>query len=732
MKKKYVIGLLLGGFLSHPLMADIYSPQTTYLQRALPENLSVDPAVTERAYLKKVVLDAGYVANEASISTFTFNQWKQKNGFLASVNSSTKASAKYFNSADLGLGRDMNCVDQVGNPDVQPARPNGVACYVSNHGKIGGNSVDGLAALNNTSDIEFATVAMEYRPDAVENKVRFFVFNSSSTANLGDGTIIQNIGAGANFSKIKLDSGSGHSQPGVCLACHGGSINSAGVVTNAHFLPFDTFSLEFESQTKRTLAQAEFDKMNRWVYRAEKAAYGNSSVSAQKQILNFLAGSYTPAPGTGQISASAVMNDNFIDRNFSPLTNGVANADLDKAYSAVVKPFCRGCHMASNLELSSSSLNYACLPSAGMPHAEVTDRNLLRHHEFVQPILKKVLPGSGCDHVFNLIDFSEGGGISYKYLRGGYEYSPAFKVDVSKATPASNSTNRTLQGTGTYDVLHSRNVARSPYGEKLVSLSFAYSLPDSVNDHLYVAPYGTPLSGDGLVTKTTNDPIIAGTVFKKHVATFDLSGATGTYDVELSLSSGNGNPLKPIEVDDILTEWTVDPNVNVLRADFDDKTFGDFEGKVSDSITGVNSTCQTKRTSLNDVLAFSINQSAKVKGNPGRYSLTTNKILCAGETVWKFFSLNGPANKVSKVTFDVTKFGGGTPRIFYSSGPNGAAGGVVDVIPSVNGATVANGYVEFDIAANAYFGILYVPGSGTATAPDAGYSIDNLAVYTPK
>jgi hypothetical protein len=396
MLKKCIYSLaLLAGFCN---AGDFYDVQGNYLNRDLGVNDQYDPATTLKNYQIAVVQNV-YGKTPAE---FTIADWKTENKFPTD---GSLLNAEYYNSADLGLGRNMNCWPQ---PGLKGARgKDAMACYVSNHGKIGAGHEAAFQGLNcntaqdkiantpNDFSKEFATVAMEYWPEAPKNKVRFFVFGAEADG----GKLVTSL-------NIALDNGLGHEQPGLCLSCHGGEIktaNSANTIDiqGAHFLPFDTFSFEFETPEKRLAATPIFDEMNKLVHAAEKATY-EADVAENQQIFKFLTGSYTP----NIEDANAKMVDTYTPPEFDPEKTEKITVNDKNLYHTVAKHYCRGCHLASSHILSPSDVkDTVCNPESDMPHAEVTHANLLRHMEFVADDMDRHFQIKTCYTMPHLIDF---------------------------------------------------------------------------------------------------------------------------------------------------------------------------------------------------------------------------------------------------------------------------------------------------------------------------------------
>jgi hypothetical protein len=222
--------------------------------------------VEERAYYCSIGVTGGSAADgidpvncaAGQPPTLTFASWKAANGFPAA--GSVDARAIYGNLGDLQIGRDMNCVDAAGN----------IACYVTNYGPqpfvngavnplwIGPNGEfpnlpqaieDAIAG-----HAPFATVAMVYKRSAAgsANAVTFYVFD-------GDGDL---------FLSPALDGEGGKTNPRMCMACHGGSYDSAThSVAGAQFLPFDAYFFQHSSQAGYTLQDQEegYRKLNELV-----------------------------------------------------------------------------------------------------------------------------------------------------------------------------------------------------------------------------------------------------------------------------------------------------------------------------------------------------------------------------------------------------------------------------------------------------------------------------------
>ncbi|MES2676092.1 MAG: hypothetical protein V4660_17770 [Pseudomonadota bacterium] len=733
--------------------AAIYNPSANFLNRKAFFVDAVSAAQANRLYYKKVLVDSGYVVPtnptdqasvDAAIASFKLSDWKQKNGFNAT--GAVTAGAKYYNGVDLGLGRNMHCVNQDGNAVAN--RLKGMACYVSSHGKIGGTMREGLAAVNAANNQSFAAVAMEYRPTEPENKVRFFVFGEGGD----DGTILYPQGNTTDNAFYQFDTGRGlpmpgqnapgQPVPGVCLACHGGTLDAAtGTISNAHFLPFDTFSLDFVDQTDRNKATLQFNKLNAWVYRAELLANpypapGTTQPTSQHQIIDFLKGSYLPAPGTAagsEIAATAVMNDNYVDARFTPANSSAEDLSAYvSAYKSVVRPYCRGCHMAQTIALTPSRLSSACDPSNSMPHSETAHHNLYRHGDFVQPVLNRlplIKNTTNCKSIFKLTDFE---GL-YPARSGFFRYNPISvnPVLVPGTTTAlvnNKISKRTLRLTkGTWLPWHF-SASEQSYNpiQGLKNASFEYALPTSSDT----------IHGTELLTSTSIKPSVPGSPFKVMSSVFDILTPAFETGMTSNRSILTGDQLA--EVDNIMSEWNLNLSADIKQADFEDKTYGAL-GAPTLSIGSANSECFNKRT--NDRIstnAFDISQRIKLSDDSGRYALSTNGTLCTNEVAKISFKLTGvPATgKRSSLSFNYETFGGsdgkGIAQLSYTT-PTGLVTKNLheltqETLDSNFGA--AGGNVRIEIPVDSTFSISFKPSSGTALLPNKGLAIDNINVVT--
>ena len=133
-----------------------------------------------------------------------------------------------------------------------------------------------------------------------------------------------------------------------CLACHGGHYDpTTKTVKGASFLPFDVFSFKYSEQPGFTQADQEeaFRQLNALV----KATKPNAT-HPDNPIVTFIDGMYggrVDVPGTKA-------NNTWVPAGWSTAPN---------VYNAIVKQFCRTCHMAMSGDLTFSTYQKFRLPA---------------------------------------------------------------------------------------------------------------------------------------------------------------------------------------------------------------------------------------------------------------------------------------------------------------------------------------------------------------------------------
>jgi hypothetical protein len=327
------------------------------------------------------------------------NAWHNLSDFKNSFQqfgTTADITSRYYNRGDLGLGREMHCVDRI-RIDGQ------IACYVTNYAAgdagseftFGMSSAVAFANMNSVPPKPVATVAMVFRQNAPEeNRVIFVVFDENgvrtNTAPLDR--------HGLNFAKAYKNNGnvtpdaSVAGTPGVefnnhipsnCLTCHGGSYNAAPASLKVSgrpvFLPFDLDLFEYDAASGHSRANeaVPMRKLNEMVRKV--SALSNSLPVARQLDVWY-----------NNTQFSTFIEDEVFEKQFdgSRVPSGwTANADDTTAYRSVVRGKCRGCHMASETlpfddaqtfrQVAALAANDICrnaTSSAIMPHALQTTR----------------------------------------------------------------------------------------------------------------------------------------------------------------------------------------------------------------------------------------------------------------------------------------------------------------------------------------------------------------------
>ena len=340
---------------------------------------------------------------------------------------SAETNAKYYNRGDLGLGRDMHCIDRL-SIDGQ------IACYVTNYAAGDGEFTFGqsrdIAFSNMDANSAAATVAMVYRSAAAANKkIIFMVYGPNSVADpdINHTALINRAALDRHGLNFDLEFTGNHNSspdpitfgipgknfnnhiPSNCLNCHGGNYDVAShSVTGSFFLPFDLDQLEYQSASQdpraSSTAQTAFRNLNQMVRRVAEGMPSHLSVTKQ------IDGWYSNPSGLDVLSGS-------FDAGFVP-PGWRANTDTVEVYQKVVRPSCRGCHMtlptSTNLTFDTSSQfvpRTVALDVCSnlMPHALQTQREFWFS---AQPIaLRKyfsTLGGAGASSAVDLLDGNGG------------------------------------------------------------------------------------------------------------------------------------------------------------------------------------------------------------------------------------------------------------------------------------------------------------------------------------
>ncbi|RYZ07106.1 MAG: hypothetical protein EOO73_13690 [Myxococcales bacterium] len=268
--------------------------------------------------------------------------------------SAAHTTAFYYNRGDLGIGREMHCIDRTSTTGE-------IACYVKNFAAGDDNSEftfgmsKDIAFRNMATQNAFATVAMVYRhavPAGGANRVLFAVYGKSGT--LINAAALDRHGINFNNEFAGVVDGTPNpnpnpsifGEPGVnfnnhiptnCISCHGGDAYDAASNSQkgALFLPFDLDQFEYEDAPTRTKESqlGQFRALNQIVRKVATQSEIRSETPAATNVKNQIDGWYPDS-------------SNSFNSAFVP-TGWKQNPAAESVYRSVVRSNCRGCHMTS-------------------------------------------------------------------------------------------------------------------------------------------------------------------------------------------------------------------------------------------------------------------------------------------------------------------------------------------------------------------------------------------------
>lgn len=280
----------------------------------------------------------------------------------------------YYNRGDLGIGREMHCIDK-----VNVANNGQIACYVTNFAGGDDNSEftfglsSNIAFTNMHAGNSFATVAMVYRdlaPAGSKDRVFFVVYDK--------------LGARLNFAAldrhaISFKTGQITGIPGTnfnlhipsnCVACHGGQLydSTTHSQTGGLFLPFDLDQFDYENVAGRTRNDqlTAFKHQNEMVRKvaALSPTIGDAIKAQLDKVYN----------NTSFQTPKTEVFENSYNSNAVP----AGWVGFETVYQKVVRPMCRTCHVANQFnhtfdtEISFrgfSNASVARICTAQMPHS---------------------------------------------------------------------------------------------------------------------------------------------------------------------------------------------------------------------------------------------------------------------------------------------------------------------------------------------------------------------------
>jgi hypothetical protein len=316
-----------------------------------------------------------------------------------------EVSATYFNSGDLGLGREMHCNRNCYNE---------LACYVTNFGAVDdrgrpeikfGDKNAAFAAVKQHKP--FATVAMVQRGWIHKdnpNRVLFVAYLHSAE-DPGN-----NEAAGLAPEAILDNTQHNTFIPGNCLACHGisseydTSIHS--VTGPAVFLPFDLQAFEFFSSDptdplSRARQEASFKALNRLVYTSDLVAETNDEGQPVRPWAKHLIERWY-----NNWTSATFINDQ-IPTQGGPGESWDTNDNTRQMYKKVVAVGCRTCHMSATTPLYSMDTWVRFKALGNTVYDDVCVAHIMPHAEQTSNVFWR---SSGRSHLINRWPFFAGCG----------------------------------------------------------------------------------------------------------------------------------------------------------------------------------------------------------------------------------------------------------------------------------------------------------------------------------
>lgn len=278
----------------------------------------------------------------------TLTDFTQYYGFSAS----TEKVAYYYNRGDLGIGREMHCVDYMQTIYV-------VACYVRNFAAGDDNTEftfgqdSAIAFTNMNANHPFATVAMVYdmyAPNSPKNLVFFAVY--AANGNLQNFAALDRTGilfaSGQNTAAVPGVNFNNHI-PSNCATCHGGKpYDYTNTVQAASlFLPFDLDSFEYQNAPGKTRADqlTTFKHLNEMVWKVAVTSGFDTSHSVQKQLDTWYHNTSKQSDNKKEV----------FENNFDSSAVPTGWSSFSSVYSSVVRPNCRNCHITNSLPFDTES-----------------------------------------------------------------------------------------------------------------------------------------------------------------------------------------------------------------------------------------------------------------------------------------------------------------------------------------------------------------------------------------
>jgi hypothetical protein len=316
-----------------------------------------------QTYYNSVLTDPDGGGLSISRALPTLSAFRSRYGFGGTAERVTY----YYNRGDLGIGREMHCVDGV----TTNSGLGEIACYVTNFAAGDDNTEFTFGLSNNIafSNLDaghaFATVAMVFRSQmatTARNRVFFAVYNATGGALLNAAALDR---FGITFANAFNQSRPNNPDPsfgvpGVdfnnhipsnCIACHGGSYDhTSHSTTGALFLPFDLDQFDYEPVAGRTrLDQCDqFKHENELVRKVAvlTGTGGGSSVVSQLDAWYHNTAFQTPRTEVFEAACNPLSTPPVDAFDSNAVVAGWTGQSI---FQSVVRKSCRTCHIANEV-----------------------------------------------------------------------------------------------------------------------------------------------------------------------------------------------------------------------------------------------------------------------------------------------------------------------------------------------------------------------------------------------
>jgi hypothetical protein len=334
------------------------------------EGEGMDPAVMESRRFYETL---GHTSPARVMAPMTLTDWKQTYSFPAQRSDESLEAYReragiviYYNKNELGLGRELGCVEFDDGVDATGKRLVGIACYVTNYG-LAFRDVRRSLKLAAEGTHPKNTVCITYRPSMEPGyEIQFQVYGPQ----------------GSRQDWAQLDTKGPRANPHVCMNCHGGVYDEQRHLAKyARFLPMDPNVVVFAQTADDPSITPGLTRLGQEerIRRANHLALSTPLTPSQREMLLELYGGHPERAGT---PSQAVW--------YPAAWRG--QRQHEDLFDQVFKPYCLTCHMAMEKGLDGSELyTYGLFSSPailqrfplpavvcntfGMPNAQTTSMN---------------------------------------------------------------------------------------------------------------------------------------------------------------------------------------------------------------------------------------------------------------------------------------------------------------------------------------------------------------------